>query len=397
MILLDNEAKSIEFNLNLSNFESALVDTFREHQPQPIRAVEKTLKNLLFNEVIRECKRYNNFICASITIHESYNNINRSLAYLSENGLTLWYSVIETKWKKPYSFNRIICNVIGIELIPLQIGQGYKYYQNDYYYERKTQVNLKTQLNEIKIAPDVFSRILAATKEEQDFLIYTGSEYLENLHFSFNLPHYYRNYDNKLFICSCTKNAFEKIPSYHSKLTPEFKDNVCHICKSTSLDRNALIELYGVEYLTNNAPFVEKFVADGIPHRTALAEFSRIFKTSKWKNEAELYAIIKVLFPSFSIIREYNPKELQGLRIDIFIQELNLAIEYQGQQHFQPVKAFDGEDSFKKLQERDALKKRLCKELGIELRYFTYKEKISLEVVSNKLKKFLPNQSTIIK
>lgn len=395
MILLGNE-EQIEFNLDLSNFERALIETFSEHQPQPIRAVERTLKKLLFNEVMRECSAYDNFISVSITLHEFYNNINRSLAYLSKHGLTLWYTAIETKWKKPYFFSIINCNVKGIQLEPFQYGDK-KAYQNNYAYNRKNQINLKTQLNQISIAPDVFSRVLDATRAKQDFLIYTGFECIKEPFFSFNLPHYYRNYDNKLFMCSCTRKAFEDAPNSFTKPIPEYREKICHICKSTELDRNALIELYGGEYLTSSGPFVAKFTSDGIPHRTALAEFSRIFKTSKWKNEAELYAITKVLFPSFTIIREYNPKELQGLRIDIFIQELNLAIEYQGQQHFQPVKAFGGEEAFKKLQERDSLKKRLCKDLGIELKYFTYKEKLSIEFVRTKLKKFLFNENVPIK
>lgn len=388
MILHGNE-KSIEFNLDLSDFESALIETFFKHQPQPIRAVEKTLKTLLFREVIRKCKPYDNFISVSITIHEFYNIANRSLAYLSKHGLTLWYTVIETKWKKPCSFFIINCNVEGIQLIPSQYGDIIKY-QNDYAYDKKKQIVLKSQLNQIHIAADVFSRVLAATKDKQDFLIYTGAEDIKSPSiFPLYLPHYYRNYDNKLFLCSCTKKAFESSTSPYKKPIPEYKENICHICKSSTLDRNALIELYGGEFLTVNGPFVTKLVADGYKHRTALAEFSRIFKTSKWKNEAELYAITKILFPSFTIIREHNPKELKGLRIDIFIQELNLAIEYQEQQHFEPVKAFGGEEAFKKLKERDALKKQLCKELGIELKYFTYKEKLSIELVESKLKKFL--------
>ncbi|WP_407458002.1 hypothetical protein [Fibrobacter sp.] len=389
MILRGNE-KSLEFHLDLSVFERALIETFNEHQPQPIRAVEKTLKKILYEEVTRNCKSFDNFISASITIHEFYNKINHSLAYLSKHGLTFWYTVIETKWKKPSDFLIINANVKGIKLGFSQYADGKKVYQNNYAYDKKKHIIIKTQLNEIIITSEVFSRVLSATKEKQNYLIYTGFEYFQDINYTFVLPHYYRNVDNKLFVCACTKKAFEESQvTGFKRPKPTFEENICHFCMSKSLDRNALIELYGGEFLTVNGPFVTKLVADGYKHRTALAEFSRIFKTSKWKNEAELYAITKILFPSFTIIREHNPKELKGLRIDIFIQELNLAIEYQGQQHFEPVKAFGGEEAFKKLKERDALKKQLCKELGIELKYFTYKEKLSIELVESKLKKFL--------
>lgn len=382
--------KSITFNLDLSSLEKSLIDTFSVHQPQPIRAVEKTIKSLLLNEIQKECQRFENFISASITIHEFYNVANRTLAYLSEHGLTLWYVVIETKWKKPIDFDIIDCSSIkGLKLIPFRYSTIDRF-QNDYKYDRKTKVILKTQLNQVELPASLFFRVLEATRSHQDFLIYTGKEGINGSLCNAFLPHYFRNYDNKAFLCSCTKKAYEQAFKVSDKQpTPKFIDNICHLCKSKNLDRDSLIDLYGGEYLTEPGPFIKRLEADGLTHRTAIAEFARIFKTSKWKNEAELYAITKVLFPSCTIIREYNPKELHGLRIDIFIKELNLAIEYQGQQHFEPIKAFGGEEAFKELKKRDALKKNLCKELNYDLKYFTYKEKLSIDYASTKLKKYL--------
>lgn len=76
-----------------------------------------------------------------------------------------------------------------------------------------------------------------------------------------------------------------------------------------------------------------------------------------WVSETLLYQIIKNILPQYEIIRHHRPKWLEGLEIDIFISDLKLGFEYQGQQHFHPIKAWRGKAALKKLKERD--KKRL--------------------------------------
>lgn len=51
--------------------------------------------------------------------------------------------------------------------------------------------------------------------------------------------------------------------------------------------------------------------------------------------------------------------------LDIFIEDLKIGLEYQGAQHLRPVEYFEGEEAFKKTQERDKRKKQLCYENDI--------------------------------
>ena len=88
--------------------------------------------------------------------------------------------------------------------------------------------------------------------------------------------------------------------------------------------------------------------------------------------ETRLYELIKNEFKDFTIIREYSPDFLGKLRLDIFIKELSIAIEYQGKQHFSPVNIFGGEKGFKKTVERDQKKYELCKKNNIKLYYFDF-------------------------
>ena len=57
--------------------------------------------------------------------------------------------------------------------------------------------------------------------------------------------------------------------------------------------------------------------------------------------------------------------------LDFFIQDYGVAVECQGTQHFVPYEVWGGEESLKEIQRRDELKKRLCKEHGIEIIYFS--------------------------
>ena len=63
-----------------------------------------------------------------------------------------------------------------------------------------------------------------------------------------------------------------------------------------------------------------------------------------------------------------NPKWLKGLELDGYCKELGLAFEYNGIQHYEWVKYFHKlKQDFLNQQDRDKLKKKLCKKEGIKL------------------------------
>ena len=66
---------------------------------------------------------------------------------------------------------------------------------------------------------------------------------------------------------------------------------------------------------------------------------------------------------------------------DIFISRLNVAIEYQGKQHFEPVEFFGGREAFEKLQIRDKEKAELSRKHGVKLVYINYWEDITPELI----------------
>lgn len=88
-----------------------------------------------------------------------------------------------------------------------------------------------------------------------------------------------------------------------------------------------------------------------------------------WISETLLYYKIKKTFEDYHVVQHGKPSWLGLQHFDIFMPELNIAIEYQGTQHQKPVDYFGGEIAFEKGQERDIRKKRLCEENGCFLFY----------------------------
>lgn len=63
-----------------------------------------------------------------------------------------------------------------------------------------------------------------------------------------------------------------------------------------------------------------------------------------------------------------------NLELDGYCEELKMAFEYDGEQHFLPIRHWGGENRLHKTQERDKLKDVLCKQNNVELLRISYKQ-----------------------
>ena len=112
-------------------------------------------------------------------------------------------------------------------------------------------------------------------------------------------------------------------------------------------------------------------------------------------NENILYNNLKKIIGNTQIYRNVRMLKLNNLELDLYftINKKKIGIEYQGQQHYQPVDFFGGKKSFKKTQENDRIKSALCKKNNIILIEFPYNLKNNIE----NLKKKLSENGIIIK
>ena len=102
-----------------------------------------------------------------------------------------------------------------------------------------------------------------------------------------------------------------------------------------------------------------------------------------FKNENETREIIEKLtgMKFLKVSRFLNNKyELDG-----FCEELSMAFEYQGEQHYHPIELFGGEEGLRDTQRRDALKEAKSKNNGVKIVYFKYSETLDLPHVRARL------------
>lgn len=114
-----------------------------------------------------------------------------------------------------------------------------------------------------------------------------------------------------------------------------------------------------------------------------------------FKNEMRLIKFVYNLFNSYEILthhRSWNKWSKSGLELDIYIPELKLAFEYMGKQHYDK-KSFDALSKINRTKEefeyqiyKDRCKKRICKIKGITLIKIRYDEKLSIDLIKNKLR-----------
>lgn len=82
----------------------------------------------------------------------------------------------------------------------------------------------------------------------------------------------------------------------------------------------------------------------------------------RWVSEKYLYYRIRESLPDIPIIRHASPTWLGNQHFDIYLPSKNVAIEYNGRQHYEPIEYFGGKESFKYRKELDEQKLRVAKE-----------------------------------
>lgn len=78
-------------------------------------------------------------------------------------------------------------------------------------------------------------------------------------------------------------------------------------------------------------------------------------------------------------------KDVNYLRFDFYLPEFNLAIEYNGIQHYFPIDFFGGQKKLLLTQKHDAIKKEYCKNNNIKYLTISYKENIEDVLMKNNI------------
>ena len=113
--------------------------------------------------------------------------------------------------------------------------------------------------------------------------------------------------------------------------------------------------------------------------------------TTKWSSEYKLFSIVQKFVAD--AIYQYRCIWLGAQSFDVFLPSQNIAIEYQGQQHYEPVEAFGGQEAFENNIERDARKRRLSEENGVRVLDWRY----DIPVTEESVRSFLLSNGVAIR
>ena len=198
----------------------------------------------------------------------------------------------------------------------------------------------------------------------------------------------YVNSETKVCIICPKHGEFYQTP--HSHLTGEGCPKCCKTLKTTTKEFiKKAREIHGdkydyskVEYKNNKTPVCIICPEHGefwqapnnhLSQKQGCPKCAELINVS----ETNLFNFIKEN-TKYEIKRQKTFKWLGNKKIDIFIENLNLGIEYQGKQHFKPNEKFGGEEGYKNTIKWDSEKYYLCKKHGIKILYVSYEKDLPL-------------------
>lgn len=165
-------------------------------------------------------------------------------------------------------------------------------------------------------------------------------------------------------------SAWQHLPYIEFEKTPDELTKLCNESHSleSQMDK-CKIEIY--KKILNEAHF----------------ELNYLEVNPNLKKEKQLYQIIREIYPGYmdKVRYQYRDEWLGKSSLDIYIPELKLAIEYQGEQHFKPIDHIGGEYTLEENQRRDKQKAKICRKNNVKLILVNYYEPLTIEHIRKKL------------
>jgi len=339
-----------------------------------------------------------------------------TLFELATVGYETWYPEIRFSTKPSDVVEKIEIEPAGFILEPIDYGFGVQRTYNFKINSLKTQTNHTLRLNHLKIGKRAFARTLTLTETEypleQPYLANPNPQLKEYGREVVIARKEFVSFDHILngqrVFCDCARTAHDKIRSSAVEVAdqyvpdswphqvirflsnPTYAVSICHLCFARAGGSEDAAYRYGDSMQEFVEPYICQLIRTrDLDERTARAEVQQQLGLSRWIREAEMYQVIKQIFPDDVVLREASPSWLGRQRLDVFLPQRALALEYQGEQHYEAVSAFGGAEALARTIERDALKKQLCEENAINLVYVRYSDPLSVASLKHRLRRFL--------
>jgi hypothetical protein len=130
-------------------------------------------------------------------------------------------------------------------------------------------------------------------------------------------------------------------------------------------------------------------IFDPRDHRDFRADMERLYRQQQglpakgegWLQQTYLAKCVRGVLAGYEIVLEARPRWLGHQRLDMFVPTLNLAIEYQGEQHYLPLDHLGAEQGLRDRQALDKAKREACERAGVHLIEWHYLTPISVKSV----------------
>jgi len=225
----------------------------------------------------------------------------------------------------------------------------------------------------------------------------------------------------QLITCSCFKDHYsikEDIMRFlpYGNSEPDLrahvknlftKDGICSLCTGKIPSQIYGSAMYYSSFLQRHLPYYTLFTRKKNSHDIFEKEECKQIENEvrekfayprigeKWISETTLFKVVSSIFSPMVVFHHYRGIELQGLELDIWIPGLKVGIEYQGEQHFQAIEHWGGEEGLRKRQENDKKKRLLCEKVGYTLIEFHHLEELSEEAIRKKLTPYMRKYNPI--
>ena len=344
-----------------------------------------------------------------------YMNRFENLTTLGREGYSTWYPEVRFATRKDDSFQIVRVDARGFDLGHVVYGAGVK---RRYVYKQKTlktQVNHVIRLNRVRIPRHLFRKVIRSVNRsgalDQPYIanLTVGCRrFVDDRIEGFRAVAFDHVVTGQRKFCRChadahaamVSDARSRAPSFVADSWPHhvisllehavYTEGLCHFCVSEQHGVDAHLEWYGSQIREHYGPYVDFLVrGKDMDVTTAKSEARRRLSISRWVREDELYRLVGKLFPTRIIQREASPSWLGRQRLDVFLPELGLAIEHQGEQHYRSIAAFGGDKGFERTRERDERKRALCDDNGVTVIDIRFDQPLTLPGLRHRLRRWL--------
>ena len=196
----------------------------------------------------------------------------------------------------------------------------------------------------------------------------------------------YKGYDDEVKIICPTHGEFEQTPHSHlngsgcqrcGNVKPKSLDEIIQLSKSFHGDK---YDYSKTKYI--NAKTKIKIICpehgefEQLHNHHILGQGCPICKESKGEKIIRLFLKTK----GIKFIKQKRFKECKDIRplpFDFYLPEHNICIEYDGEQHFRPIKRFGGDAGYQKILKTDKIKNNFCLKNGFKLIRVKYNDDVN--------------------